>query len=871
MNINLTWDSSVSSAPDEAAFKAAVQAAATNLDSAIASNVTVTIAVGWGEDAGSSIPSDALATGGPTSNAVSYAQLTSALKTAAQTNGNTALTANLGTTDPVAAVGGQWNVGMAEAKALGLGSLFTGSTAVDGTVGFGSTENWAYGTSVGASQYDLIGVAMHEIAHALGRISFDSTGYYDPLNLYTYASAGNLQLTSGQSAYFSVNGGVTSLNPFDTLGDTADWASSVSGDSFGYGAAGVPGQLTFTDLQVMEALGFHMAPAYAITGASSLNPGSSVALTVESLDVAAGTTVDYTITGLPASSLASGSTTGSVTLAAGGTGTIDLGVAANVQDTGSSSLQVSLNGGLASTTVTVGGSPFTPGYITSSSVSTARTGTITNLSWNFSVDQLPTNGTNYQWLLEFYGANSSNDSGQLGIQTNGYGNQSGGLGSSLEFTLWGGVSGTAGSGGTVTSGSGYINLSTPFSFSAGTAYTFTLTQSGGKVTASVLDDATNVSTTLGFINQGTADNVLSGNYATSSEVGAQVASAADVAPVNATWNSFVANGTGGIDTANAGPYSHSTTATANGVDYATVLTPTGLTQYTGGSGNATITLAAGDNTVWLGTQADNVVSGSSGTDTINMGNQNGTVTLGGAADVVNGGNGNTLVVFSGPSSHYTITGSYGAGYTVTDSTGANGTATLTNVDFLKFSDKTVYVGPALTTAAGALTSAATVDALYAAVNDQAPGSSQATLSTGLTGTQLATQLLTQAGLTDPAAGLKAVFANLGLSTTGDSGLATDAANNQAGLYSVMVYLLQNDAGVQAAGGLGFAVNWLAGALAGITSANTSYAAYSSAAGTLDSAIAAAAVYAQAHTGAASVATATVGIAGVLTQPFNQVA
>ncbi len=874
MQINLSWDSTVASAPNEAAFKAAVQAAANILDGAILNPISVTIQVGWGSDAGAAIPANALATGGPSSTPVSYSQLVNALTTTAQANGNSQIAASLPVTDPLAATAaGQWEVGSAEAQALGLGSLFSGATGNDGTVGFGSSENWSYGSTVGSSQYDLIGVALHELTHALGRVNFSSTTTFDPLNLYTYAAPGSLQLVSGQPDYFSVNGGITNLNNFDTVGDTGDWASTVSGDSFGYGASGVQGKLTFTDLLVMEALGYKMAPAYTITGPDSLTPGAAVALTVQTINVAPGTPVNYTISGIPASSLSSGSLTGTTIIGADGTATINLGVAANAPDSGSTSALVSVNNGQATYTVTVGGAPFTPGAMTNSQIASSNTGVITTLSYNFSVDKLPTNGTDYSWSLDFYGSPSSGDAGQIGIETNGYGNQGGGLGSNLTLTVWNATSGTAGPNGTVNTYTGTspsVTEATPFSFSAGTHYTFTLTQSGSTLTASILNDATGVTTQIGSIYSPTADNLLSGSYVTSSEVNATVASAADVAPVLATWDGFSANGIAGIDNT-AAPYAHDATATANGVDYATIVTASGISQFTGGAGNNTLTLSNGNNTVWLGTQPDNVVCGNSGTDTINCGAQNETITMGGAAATVSGGTGSTVVAFSGNYAHYAFA-STASGHTVTDTTGANGMATLQNVDFLKFADQTLYVGPALTTASGALSASAEVDALYVAILGQAPGFSQALAGLTYSSTQLANLLLTQAGLTNVTAGTTAIFNNLGLSISGDNGLSTDVANNQAGLYQAVVYLAQYNADFIKAGGLGFIAQWLVNAMGSITGTNNSYAAYSAAAATLDTNIASAQLYSaqSAHLNPVAIGTAAVGLTGVLTQPLDQV-
>lgn len=374
MNITLQWDSSVSNAPS--GFKTAVQAAATILDNQILNPVSVTINVGWGTDAGSAIPSNALATGGPQSVTVTYSQLVNGLTQAAQANNTTFLTSNLPSQDPTAG-NGTWQISTAEAQALGI--AYTPSSN-DGNVGFGSSISWAMDASqgIGASQYDLISTALHEITHALGRINLPGGGYYDPLDLYTYSAPGTLNLTgTAPPAYFSVNGGTTNLNNFDLSsgGDPGDWATTLT-DSFGPGPAGVAGPMTVTDWLVMESLGFHVAPTYILYGPTSVNVGAHDYLQLSTLNVSAGTKVPYSISGLTAGSLDSGTLSGTLTLGSNGISYLDLGLTNTATP---STVTVSLGSGttpLATYTLTVNSGTnsvvdFQPG---TTSLSTSGTG-----------------------------------------------------------------------------------------------------------------------------------------------------------------------------------------------------------------------------------------------------------------------------------------------------------------------------------------------------------------------------------------------------------------------------------------------------------------------------------------------------------------
>ncbi len=279
------------------------------------------------------------------------------------------------------------------------------------------------------------------------------------------------------------------------------------------------------------------------------------------------------------------------------------------------------------------------------------------------------------------------------------------------------------------------------------------------------------------------------------------------------------------------------------------------------------TTGTGNNTLTANNDGDTLIGGA-GNDTLIGGTGNDTFSGGGGNNTITGGGGVDTAEFSNALSTYTIIPS-------TSVTDATGTTTLNQIDYLKFSDKTIYNGPALTNASGSLTNAANIDALYIAFTGDAAGNS--VYGTNLNYTDpvaLAKQFTTSAGLTNNASGLPTVFKNLGLTTQNDSGPANDVANNQAGLYSVMAILIQNDLGVVAAGGLAYATNWLVNALASISTTTnpTNYAAYSVAAAALDTNIINAHNYSSqaANLIPEAIGTVSAGITGVLTQPLDQV-
>ena len=373
MKINFIYDSSCNAAPS--AFKTALQAGADIIDKAIINPITVTIQVGWGENAGEIIDTNGVASAAPSPSQapLTYKQLVNALTTTANSNNCSFLTANLPVTDPTGGLG-QWTVYTAQAAALNLPVL--NSWEIDGSIGFSAGINWGYSrTNLGANQIDFIGTVTHEITHALGRVSANtglmSSQLYGANDLYTYASKGNLQLTTGKAGgYFSINGGATNKGNLDgsANGDSADW--TVVTDDNGASANGVAGTFSFIDLQVMQALGFKMASSYQLAGqvsvdspvsiTASVNEGEHDLISVQTVGVTPGTTVNYSISGIAASRLISGKLSGSVTIGSDGTGTIDLGIANDFITDGQTTATVTLAGNLASTSVIVNDTSVTP-------------------------------------------------------------------------------------------------------------------------------------------------------------------------------------------------------------------------------------------------------------------------------------------------------------------------------------------------------------------------------------------------------------------------------------------------------------------------------------------------------------------------------
>ncbi len=261
LHINLEF---VAADNPTASFESAIETAASMLDAAIYDNITVNLTVGYGEVDGESLTNGEAAAG---------ADLTGGGQLESYSSVRAALIANATAGDTIfnalptgSSINGQSQVEVFTSQEKLFGQLSANGTEIDGGAGFATD----------ISQSSLVGVALHELTHALGRVPYSPQP--DIFDFYRFSSPGTRLFSESipsAPAYFSLDGGNTKLADYGQNSDPSDFANSNAGtplsnltpnDPFDqYYETTTLQSLTTVDLEQLDALGFNTLAPQTVT------------------------------------------------------------------------------------------------------------------------------------------------------------------------------------------------------------------------------------------------------------------------------------------------------------------------------------------------------------------------------------------------------------------------------------------------------------------------------------------------------------------------------------------------------------------------------------------------------------------------------
>jgi hypothetical protein len=256
LTITPTFDTTILSDPNSAAIIGTIDQAISIYESLLADPINVNITFKEGDGLGSS--STAIAQ-------VPYSLYLSHLAADATTSNDAIALASLPnqTTDPVL---GQSNIWISSANARALGFIFNPGT--DGTITLNTSIMNLTRPDADSSKYDLLAITMHEIDEVLGMGSGlnipSGSRLARPQDLFRYNGNGSRSFTtsSSENAYFSIDGGATSVVAFNQngTGDYGDWASG-SGTVRVQDAYGTPGAMPNLGVELvnLDVIGYDLS------------------------------------------------------------------------------------------------------------------------------------------------------------------------------------------------------------------------------------------------------------------------------------------------------------------------------------------------------------------------------------------------------------------------------------------------------------------------------------------------------------------------------------------------------------------------------------------------------------------------------------
>jgi hypothetical protein len=271
MSFNVTFDATVN-----AQQQAAVQSVANFFNAHFTDPISVDIAISF-----ANLGPNGLGASSYSLNTQTFAAITTALTNDSSSADDATAVAGLPGSDPVTGTH-SWTLTPAEEMALGI--IPDNGSASDGSIRFSNTATFDFDRTDGitAGAFDFFGVVAHEFTEIMGRElnavgNTAASGPGDhPLDLFKFSAANTREFVGTNAGYFSIDGGTTNLNNFNTAtnGDFGDWAASAGNDSFlAFSSSGVPNIVSLADLREMDVIGWQVVETAPTIGALSASVG----------------------------------------------------------------------------------------------------------------------------------------------------------------------------------------------------------------------------------------------------------------------------------------------------------------------------------------------------------------------------------------------------------------------------------------------------------------------------------------------------------------------------------------------------------------------------------------------------------------------
>jgi FG-GAP-like repeat len=294
LNINPTFDSSITGNPNAAAIETMINRAISFHESLFSDPITIHILYRYATTApnGNPLPAGTLSRSEFVVYTIPWSTFINALRADATTGNDNLANASL----PGSALSANIKPSSANGRAVGLDTppaMFANGTVgdggpYDGIVTLNSAMPFQFARPTIGGSFDAQRSTEHETDEVIGFGSDANVSNLHPQDLFSWSSAGRRNVTSSGTRYFSINGGVTNIVNFnqDPSGDFGDWLSTACPQTHPYvqNAFACTGQ--FSDVTAtspeginLDVIGYDLANSPTPTPTPMSTPAARAAVT----------------------------------------------------------------------------------------------------------------------------------------------------------------------------------------------------------------------------------------------------------------------------------------------------------------------------------------------------------------------------------------------------------------------------------------------------------------------------------------------------------------------------------------------------------------------------------------------------------------